>query len=154
MVKNCLAVSGSLALRKVRISDNLGLICVEYIDSRNTFQLLSQCPTDLWKIGHAALDSVVSKHVNCGLTSYPDTILFKHKLLDVMPTNVSRHLQRVFYFRDVAQAVSRLLFTEMVRVRARVRLCGICGEQSVTGACFLRVLRFPLQIIPPIAPHS
>jgi hypothetical protein len=36
-----------------------------------------------------------------------------------------------------------------VRVRAA---CGVCGEQSGTGAGFLRVIRFPLPIIPPISP--
>jgi hypothetical protein len=33
------------------------------------------------------------------------------------------------------------------RVRGKVRLCGICGGQSGTGAGFLRVLRFLLPII-------
>jgi hypothetical protein len=37
---------------------------------------------------------------------------------------------------------------------SRVRSCGICGGQSVTGEGFLRVLLFPLPIIPPTAPHS
>jgi hypothetical protein len=36
---------------------------------------------------------------------------------------------------------------------AWVRSCGICG-QSGTGAGFLGVLKFPLPIIPPTAPHS
>jgi hypothetical protein len=57
--------------------------------------------------------------------------------------------------RAIAQAVSRRLPTAAARVRARVRLCGICGGQSGTGAGLLRVLRFPLPIgIPPIAPQS
>jgi hypothetical protein len=30
----------------------------------------------------------------------------------------------------------------------------VCGGQSGTGAGFLRVLRFPLPIIPPISPLS
>jgi hypothetical protein len=39
-------------------------------------------------------------------------------------------------------------------IRAKVRSCGICGEQSDTGAGFLLVLRFPLPIlIPQTAPH-
>jgi hypothetical protein len=55
----------------------------------------------------------------------------------------------------IAQVVSRRLPTAAARVRCQVRLCGICGEQSGTGTGFLRVLRFPLQIlIPPTAPHS
>jgi hypothetical protein len=57
--------------------------------------------------------------------------------------------------RALAQAVTRRLPTAVVRVRAHVRLCGICGGQNGTGAGFLRVLRFPLPIfIPPTAPHS
>jgi hypothetical protein len=58
-------------------------------------------------------------------------------------------------YRPIAQAVSRWFPTAATRVRAQVRLCGICGGQSGTGAGFLRVLRFPLPIfIPPIAPQS
>jgi hypothetical protein len=50
--------------------------------------------------------------------------------------------------------VSRRLPTTAARVRAQVRSCWICGRQSGTGACFLRVLWFPLPIlIPPTAPH-
>jgi hypothetical protein len=57
--------------------------------------------------------------------------------------------------RAIAQAVSRRLPTSAARLRAQVRSCGICGGQSGTEAGFLRVLRFPLQIlIPPAAPHS
>jgi hypothetical protein len=57
--------------------------------------------------------------------------------------------------RAMAQAVSRWLPTAAARVPARIMSCGICGGQSVTGAGFLRVLRFPLPIlIPPTAPHS
>jgi hypothetical protein len=55
--------------------------------------------------------------------------------------------------RAVAQAVSRWLPTAAARVRVQA-VCGVCGGQSGTGAGFLRVLRFPLQIIPPISPLS
>jgi hypothetical protein len=55
--------------------------------------------------------------------------------------------------RAVAQAVSRWLPTAASRVRVRAA-CGVCGGQSGTGAGFLRVLRFPLPIIPPISPSS
>jgi hypothetical protein len=51
--------------------------------------------------------------------------------------------------RAVAQAVSRWLPTSPARVRVRAA-CGMCGGQSGTGAGFLRVLRFPLSIIPPL----
>jgi hypothetical protein len=55
--------------------------------------------------------------------------------------------------RAVAQAVSRWLPTAegLVRVRAA---CGVCRGQSGIEAGFLRVLRFPLPIIPPICPSS
>jgi hypothetical protein len=55
--------------------------------------------------------------------------------------------------RAVAQAVSHWLPAAVARVRVRAA-CGVCGEQSGTGAGFLRVLRFPLTIIPPISPSS
>jgi hypothetical protein len=53
----------------------------------------------------------------------------------------------------VAQAVSLWLPTAATRIRVRA-VCGVCGGQSGTGAGFLRVLRFPLPIIPPISPSS
>jgi hypothetical protein len=53
--------------------------------------------------------------------------------------------------RAVAQAISRWLPTAAARVRFPAA-CGVCGGQSGTGAGFLRVLRFPLPIIPPIFP--
>jgi hypothetical protein len=57
--------------------------------------------------------------------------------------------------RAIAQAVSRRLPTAAARVRSQVKSCGICGGQSGTVTCFLRVLPFPLPIlIPPTAPHS
>jgi hypothetical protein len=52
-----------------------------------------------------------------------------------------------------SSAVRRWLPTAAVRVRIRAA-CGVSGEQSGTGAGFLRVLRFPLPIIPPISPLS
>jgi hypothetical protein len=56
--------------------------------------------------------------------------------------------------RYIAQAVNRRLPTAAACVRAQVT-CGICGGRSITGAVFLRVLRFLLPIlIPPTAPHS
>jgi hypothetical protein len=55
--------------------------------------------------------------------------------------------------RAVAQAVSRWLPTAAARVRVRAAY-GVCGGQRGTGAGILRVLRFPLPIIPPIYPSS
>jgi hypothetical protein len=55
----------------------------------------------------------------------------------------------------IAQAVSRRLPTAATQVLSQVRLCGICGGQSGTGAGLLPVLRFPLPIlIPPTTPLS
>jgi hypothetical protein len=55
--------------------------------------------------------------------------------------------------RDIAQAVSRTLAVSAAQFPAQVSLCGICGGQNGTEAGFLRVLRFPLPLIPPTA-HS
>jgi hypothetical protein len=51
--------------------------------------------------------------------------------------------------RAVDRAVSRWLPTAAAPLRVRAA-CGVCGGQSGIGAGFLRVLRFPLTIIPPI----
>jgi ribosomal protein S14 len=67
-----------------------------------------------------------------------------------------RTVSKMSYFtvgRAVAQAVSGWLPTAAARVRVRTA-CEVCGGQSGTGAGFLRVLRFPLWIIPPISPLS
>jgi hypothetical protein len=56
--------------------------------------------------------------------------------------------------RYVAQVVSCRPPTSAARFRAKVRSCGICGGQSCTGEGFLQVLRFPLPLIPPSAPHT
>jgi hypothetical protein len=45
--------------------------------------------------------------------------------------------------RAIAQAVSRWLPTVAARVRAQVRSCGICGEQSGSGAGFSEYFGFP-----------
>jgi hypothetical protein len=58
---------------------------------------------------------------------------------------------RTRHGRAVAQAVSRWLSIAAARVRVRAAR-GVCGGQNGTGAGFLRVLRFPLPIIPPISP--
>jgi hypothetical protein len=56
--------------------------------------------------------------------------------------------------RAITQAVSSRLPTAVAQVRAQVKSCGICDEQSGIGAGSHRVLRFPLPIlIPPTAPH-
>jgi hypothetical protein len=52
-----------------------------------------------------------------------------------------------------SSAVRSWLPTAAARVRVRAA-CGDCVGQSGTGAGFLRVLWFPLPIIPPISPLS
>jgi hypothetical protein len=46
--------------------------------------------------------------------------------------------------RHIAQAVSSWLPTPAARVLSQFRSRGICGGQSIIGACFLRVFRFHL----------
>jgi hypothetical protein len=50
---------------------------------------------------------------------------------------------RFLFCRAIAQAVNCRLPTASARVRSQSRLCGICGEQSGTGAGFILVLYFP-----------
>jgi hypothetical protein len=56
--------------------------------------------------------------------------------------------------RAIAEAVSRWLPTAASQVQYRVWSSGICGGQSGVGAGFLRVLWFPLPIIPPNSPFA
>jgi hypothetical protein len=56
--------------------------------------------------------------------------------------------------RAIGQGVGRRLPIAVAQVQARVRSCGICGGQRGTGVGLLLVIRFPLPIIPPTAPHS
>jgi hypothetical protein len=65
-----------------------------------------------------------------------------------MPNNIdvfiSSHTTKVIQLRRL-----------VARVRCQVKSCGICGEQSGTGAVFLRVYQSPLLILnPPNAPYS
>jgi hypothetical protein len=66
----------------------------------------------------------------------------------VVSENITRNKETG---RAVAQTVSRWLPTAAARVRVR-EACGVCGGQSGTRAGFLRVLPFPLPMIPPISP--
>jgi hypothetical protein len=54
----------------------------------------------------------------------------------------------------IVLAVSCWLPTTAAWVRAWVRSCGICGEQSGIRADLPRELRFLVPLIPPTAPHS
>jgi hypothetical protein len=47
----------------------------------------------------------------------------------------------------VARAISRRLPTAKARVRALTMSFGIYSGQNINGACFLRILRFPLPLI-------
>jgi hypothetical protein len=56
--------------------------------------------------------------------------------------------------RVIAQVDSPWLPIAAARFPTHIRSCGIFRRQSGNGTCFLWVLRFPLPIIPPTAPHS
>jgi hypothetical protein len=105
--------------------------------------------------------------------SYRVPSLYKSRTLLILQTRrctvwgkeqeVCSHLKthasfcRIWYYHNggsaVAQTVSRWLPTAAAWVRVRAA-CGVCGGQSGTGAGFLRVLRLPLPIIPPVSPSS
>jgi hypothetical protein len=51
----------------------------------------------------------------------------------------------IYRCRAVAQTVSRRLPTAAARIRAQVRLCGICGRQSGTGHVFFEYIGYPCQ---------
>jgi hypothetical protein len=96
-------------------------------------------------------------------TSYYKLITFniaKYKFLPYIICRLTRVSVRhpslsLICGRAIAQTARRWLPTAAARVQTRVQSCGICGGQSVAGAGFLRVLRFPLPtFIPPISPQS
>jgi hypothetical protein len=75
------------------------------------------------------------------------------KLIRIIPLIWSRLLaQCPNYYATVcpnsvpAPALSHLVSTAAARVPTRVKLCGICGGQSSTGAGFLLVLRSPMSL--------
>jgi hypothetical protein len=66
----------------------------------------------------------------------------------VLDLNIATRL--IFYLRNrcraIVKAASCRLTIAANRVRAKVRLCGICGGQIGTGGCFIRVFWFSLPI--------
>jgi hypothetical protein len=94
----------------------------------------------LWICGKAEIEENKKQIMNVILLTKTEKIFLKTILSS-------------FLGRAVAQAGSRWLptATSLVCVLAA---CGVCGGQSGTGAGFLRVLRLPLSIIPPIYPSS
>jgi hypothetical protein len=71
-----------------------------------------------------------------------------------MSRNIIFVIKYMYLGHAVAQAVSRWLPTAAARGRVPAA-CGVCSEQSGTGAGFLRVHRFPLpNLIPSISPSS
>jgi hypothetical protein len=67
--------------------------------------------------------------------------------------NSSKLKATAFMGRVIAQAVCRWLPIAEARVRTRVRSYWIYCRQIGTGTGFLRVLLFPLPVIPPTAPR-
>jgi hypothetical protein len=65
----------------------------------------------------------------------------------------SSKIQSYRQWRPCRSSAVRRWLPTAARVRVRAA-CGVCGGQSGTGAGFLRALRFPLPIIPPISPLS
>jgi hypothetical protein len=132
----CISGSSSLGFVTIRLA-----YCVEQSASeRNEYGPISRCLT------------LSTFHFTFGLfnegASSPYDIASNASVIK------ERWIERSCCVRVVAQAVSCLLPTAAARVRARVRSCGICGGQSCTVTGFIRVLRFPLQIISPTASHS
>jgi hypothetical protein len=118
---------------------------VDSASNRNEYQESS------WGKGRPA-------HKADNLTTTCEPIVYKmwelRRLTTLWTTTVCYSNSFTFTRRPcVAQAVSRWLPTVAARVRVRAP-CGFCGGQSGIGAGFLRVLRFPLPIIPPNSPSS
>jgi hypothetical protein len=82
------------------------------------------------------------------------TLVISNILPHIIPTwQLCSEVLRWKQGHAIAQAVSRCLPTAAARVHVRAA-CGVHGGRSGTGAGFVRVLRFPLPIIPPISPSS
>jgi hypothetical protein len=63
-------------------------------------------------------------------------------------THSETYQQRYLNIEDRTSSIGKGTSTTTVaRVRSLVRSCAICGEQSDTGAGYLRVLRFPMAIL-------
>jgi hypothetical protein len=112
-------------------------------------------------------DGILHSHRRENLKSYSATLcslckksdIFRESLRKPSLLYIRRNVtwQKVISAVDraVAQAVSRRLPIAAARLRAQVKICGICGGQSGTGAAFLRLLRLHCHtIIPLIAPKS
>jgi hypothetical protein len=87
-------------------------------------------------------------------------ILYSIVYIEIAGTHSHNYCTKVTLYNadPISAVVSRKAFptlNELLLYKNRVRAaCGVCGGQSGTGAGFLRVLRFPLPIIPPISPLS
>jgi hypothetical protein len=78
----------------------------------------------------------------------------KEKELSIQEVEQKKEKNRYSNNRD-GKDIYIYIYIPSAAARVRVRpACGVCGGQSGTGAGFLRVLRFPLPIIPQISPLS
>jgi hypothetical protein len=152
------------------IDDECGAVDGIKIDRRNRSTRRKSAPMPLCppKISRDLTNprtraaSVESRRLTAWAMARPSNLLVpipesddKHRngLLFALDTGQGNRSCKLGIGRDVAQAASRWLPTTAARVRVR-EACGVCGGHSGTGAGFLRVLRFPLSIIPPNFPPS
>jgi hypothetical protein len=97
---------------------------------------LGDTNTETWYsnlgVGHKAHDSKIFLH-------YRQSVLIMFRKIIIACSGNRGHV--------TAQNVSRRLPNSAARVRAQVRSCENYGEESGTGAGYLRVLQFPLPIL-------
>jgi hypothetical protein len=105
------------------------------------------------------IEEEIKERISAGNKAY-----FAHKMLFVSKTFSKKSKLKLYnsVIRPIvtytsrpcrSSAVRRWLPTAAARVRVRAA-CGVCVGQSGTGVGFLRVLRFPLPIIPSTSPLS
>jgi hypothetical protein len=114
-----------------------------------TWRRENSCPHRDSNSDPSIVQSVASRYTDCAIPAPKENGAW----LFAFSANGWWHQKACGPWPCRSSAVRRWVPTAAARVRVRAA-CGICGRQSGTGVGFLRVLRFPLPIIPPIAPLS